>query len=750
MEGEDTVVVSDPLLEVDKDSWEETTAQVIQSIEQRCSGREYSGSITQFGAQSFALKPWDLPRLVKTKKSRPKSDCFIAGSDNPTHLESSIGLLSKESTDNVPNAPLVVALQPCHPSEHTLESHSEDIRYIDDSAKSSLSTSLTEAPIPQSSPPPLSSVSAPPTGRSCASILEERYCHAFLCKKNDHIVESWAKSYTCQSNHGAHRPKRLKHDPRLVVSSLPPEKEKPERDTNQPYSETDYVSNTLEDSEQNSQDLPLERDFRYYFQHPYSRLFVSYFVIFCNFLVFAEDPISHSHTESEIPVVGNVFSFVATKYPIQWSWCVLKVFLWLMAILGGLICGKYIIHHLMLSRLFRLKMFRDEQGTWMIMFLTSLVFIYMFSLIYNSFVIPGHPPGEKFRINSFMGITNANFMKAAACGTWLGDFVTAWMVTDMMLQDNLYPGWAKPYRKFWRAHGRIRITIFWTGSVVMTALVVTLIVSDWISWDYLNRDFVATTELSRAFLASFILVMDLLIVMQDWDFPHFVCDLDIKLPGMHVASFKFNLFQKYVNIPDVVFHITGKWFNYSIIVFVMILDLNMWKNQIFYTPADYGQYTAPDHKVYTVTDLKVLATGNASMWTYEYRVNHIDPRTNRSLLEGDMSMNSRYLGYPLSVKGMAFVPSLIGFAMFGILTYLYGRFAAKSYLVSSGGRYRKRKRELPRSSWRRERGAQRTHYIIQNKDKRSEEKKKGVSQLTELIVAWDESKGSSVSCEKPL
>ena len=35
---------------------------------------------------------------------------------------------------------------------------------------------------------------------------------------------------------------------------------------------------------------------QYYFllQHPYLRLFVSYFIIFCNFLVFAEDPVSHS------------------------------------------------------------------------------------------------------------------------------------------------------------------------------------------------------------------------------------------------------------------------------------------------------------------------------------------------------------------------------------------------------------------------------------------------------------------------
>jgi hypothetical protein len=31
-------------------------------------------------------------------------------------------------------------------------------------------------------------------------------------------------------------------------------------------------------------------------------------------------------------------------------------------------------------------------------------------------------------------VSNANFMKFAALGTWTGDFVTAWMVTDIMLQ----------------------------------------------------------------------------------------------------------------------------------------------------------------------------------------------------------------------------------------------------------------------------------------------------------------------------
>lgn len=74
-------------------------------------------------------------------------------------------------------------------------------------------------------------------------------------------------------------------------------------------------------------------------------------------------------------------------------------------------------------------MFRDEQGTWMIMFLTSLMFIYMFSKVYNWILQFGYPQYDLFHINSHMGITNANFMKAAASGTWIGDFVTAWMVS---------------------------------------------------------------------------------------------------------------------------------------------------------------------------------------------------------------------------------------------------------------------------------------------------------------------------------
>ena len=89
------------------------------------------------------------------------------------------------------------------------------------------------------------------------------------------------------------------------------------------------------------------------------------------------------------------------------------------------------------------------------------------------------------------------------------------------------------------------------------------------------------SELSRAFLCSFVLVMDLTILMQDWDFPHFTNTLDVNLPGFYKHMVHFQALEV---------QISGKWFNYGLIFFVMIFDLNMWKNQIFYKPEYYGQY----------------------------------------------------------------------------------------------------------------------------------------------------------------
>ncbi|XP_048780171.2 transmembrane protein 117-like isoform X2 [Ostrea edulis] len=432
-----------------------------------------------------------------------------------------------------------------------------------------------------------------------------------------------------------------------------------------------------------------KKNFQYYFQHPYLRLFIVYFVTFCNFLIYAEDPVAHSMKECTIPLVGNDFAFVATRYAPN-AWSLLKVFLWLVAILIGILLGKFLVHGLFFNRVCRLKMFEDDMGSFMVIFLTTLIVLFIFSWIYNLFLLIGGSDTDNYRISDLMGVSNSIFMKMAATGTWCGDFFTAWMVTDMMLQEKLYPLWAVGARRWWNT-GYRRIILFWTITTLATFIVILVIATDYIQWDKLNRDFLHSNEVSRAFLASFILVMDILIVLQDWDFPHFVSAIDIKLPGVNTAHIKFN-------IPTCLkrevwkVHITGKWFNYGILFLVMILDLNMWKNQIFYGPFDYGQYTDSDGKIHSVTDEYSLKTFNESQLSYSYRSVTINPVTNTTYLTGDTVMNARYNGYHLAIKLIALIPSFAAFLTFGILLWKFGRRVPHDRDVYAG-RLKKRRRD---------------------------------------------------------
>ena len=125
--------------------------------------------------------------------------------------------------------------------------------------------------------------------------------------------------------------------------------------------------------------------------------------------------------------------FVLFRYP-PGGWSVLKVLLWLLAIVVGFLVGKFFFHRLVFNRWMKLSMFYHDSGSWMVMFLTTLVSLFIFSFIYNGFLSAGGDELSLYKITTYLGLQNDSFMKAAALGTWMGDFVTAWMVTDMMLQ----------------------------------------------------------------------------------------------------------------------------------------------------------------------------------------------------------------------------------------------------------------------------------------------------------------------------
>ena len=125
--------------------------------------------------------------------------------------------------------------------------------------------------------------------------------------------------------------------------------------------------------------------------------------------------------------------FIFHRYPPD-AYAAAKVILYLTAIFLAMIVGKLVIHRLLFRRVLKLSMFQNDQGSWMIMFFTSILSLFIFSFIYNAILGIKGAANAPYKISSKMGITNHSFMKAAALGTWMGDFITAWMVTDMMLQ----------------------------------------------------------------------------------------------------------------------------------------------------------------------------------------------------------------------------------------------------------------------------------------------------------------------------
>lgn len=174
------------------------------------------------------------------------------------------------------------------------------------------------------------------------------------------------------------------------------------------------------------------------------------------------------------------------------------------------------------------------------------------------------------------------------------------------------------------------------------------------------------------------------------------------------------LFKEYF----VLFCFTGKWFNYGILFLVMLLDLNMWKNQIFYKPYDYGQYTNPDGRIYTVQDEYSLEKFNETYITYDFRNSTINPNTGRAYIADDTHMNTKYLGYSLSIKGIAFIPSLAAFVVFGVLIWMFGRFKPTKHDPYAGRLKKRLKKRLSfknlsfRLPWRRREEVRRKIHAV--------------------------------------
>jgi hypothetical protein len=186
---------------------------------------------------------------------------------------------------------------------------------------------------------------------------------------------------------------------------------------------------------------------------------------------------------------------------------------------------------------------------------------------------------------------------------------------------------------------------------------------DTFNWDRINQTGLTTSEFSRAWLASVITFFDLAIVIADWEFPWFENEMAIKLPGMNITDIHWQCLDRLPEWFSV--FVSGKWFNYGIICIVMMLDFNMYKNQVLYIPSDYMQYVDPDGFVWTVEDtLEIdLIREDPSLLSWEAR--------NGRVFDGlqDVVSNSQYLEYGFIAMLSSFIPIVFGLGLFVYLIH---------------------------------------------------------------------------------
>lgn len=133
--------------------------------------------------------------------------------------------------------------------------------------------------------------------------------------------------------------------------------------------------------------------------------------------------------------------------------------------------------------------------------------------------------------------------------------------------------------------------------------------ANYVNWDEMNWTGMSTDEFWRSWLAAYITFVDFGVVTQDWEFPTFDNAEELSLVGLPWDRCNVMGCSGFEDIPfcgrkeeDCGFIITGKWFNYSIVFLVMILDFNNYKNQIVYHPNYFAQYTDRNYYVWSMTD----------------------------------------------------------------------------------------------------------------------------------------------------
>jgi len=420
----------------------------------------------------------------------------------------------------------------------------------------------------------------------------------------------------------------------------------------------------------------------WYLRHPWARVSTAIAIFFLDFWYYSEDPVAHSQVEVWIPVVGDAVSMLLLRWPSTAGLILLKVCMSIGLVVSGCVVGRQLVHHWLLRDKMRVNMFEANNGSWTVMALSTVMLLWVGGYIYNAMVGESEP-----QVTSSLHIESHSFAVIAQTGTWLGDLFTLLMVVDSMLQDTLcYPQWATCFKLKW---AEIRIWGCWCLLLIPTAVCVTLLVLEDMADQEQNNDVsMGSGEATRCLIASLIVLCDLSILIQDWEFPTFDSSMqaEIKIPGLSVTEVDFEAlgcfkctawYQRLKESQAFHVQVSGKWVAYGPLMVILLLDLNCMRTQMSYTPIAYGQYSDPTSNIWTVIDDSLIAAAytNAAPQSWADNVIHWQHRKGSTDLSyaaslHDIKLNSLYKEHSSVLKAAALFPGLVSIpAAFALFWY---------------------------------------------------------------------------------
>lgn len=383
--------------------------------------------------------------------------------------------------------------------------------------------------------------------------------------------------------------------------------------------------------------------------------------------IFGEDPTTYSKTPCRIGGIGHIINVFFPTSEDTLPWIVLRVVLVTSFLLGGVFFAKVLKSRLAL----RFEMFTYKGSYFIITAAVLVIDLVLCAKLYNwirwkvlcnSYTAACACEDVKCGgyISNDLHIRNGTFAHLTQCGAFIADTLAVFSVLDLILQDD------SVYRlgtglnnvnisRFWEQY---RTHLLWGSfSVVMLLGVPSIFLSHKALATYQQgNSWTHRSNVGRMVVAGCLFVVDLCIVTQDLDFPHFENSLEVMLLGTNIAF-------------------EGSFINYIMVFVSMLLDLNCLYTHGWYRPSDYGQYYVTNRRLCNLNNTEMYRQVDCNSERCPWI--RLDPKlwNNRTECEDPtLLLGSRY--HPEIVKYryyLAIVPILTGIIIFCSLFRLAGR-----------------------------------------------------------------------------